>query len=306
MGESDRYGEYRIKKSWRDRLENNAITKLIGAHVVVFIVLVLLLIIASIGKSSVHEKTVSALSLPGTLADFIRQPWTLFTYSFAEYGQNFFRFLSNMVWLFFFAQILKLYTRDAAIIPVFIYGTLLGAMGYIAYAELAYKTLYGGLALFGAHNGVMALAFAATFLAPTYKILPQLRGGISLWIVTLIYLLINAGSVSAVGQPYAVGLLCAGLSGIAFSLCLKNEIDITDWMNDVWQKIKLIFQRPDSNPVKSKVFYKTGNRKPYNKEPIVTQKIIDEILDKINDKGINALTVREKEILRRHAEDGKA
>jgi hypothetical protein len=208
-----------------------------------------------------------------------------------------------MVWLYFYAQILKLYTRDAVIVPIFIYGTILGGLGFLVFSSIPELSYLQNIQLFGAHNGIIALAMAATFIAPTYKILPQIRGGISLWIVTLIYLLLNVGSVAVVGTGYGVGLLLAAIVGASFSLLLKKDTDITDWANNLWYKMGLFFTRQKKTPAKEVVFYKTGKRQPYNKEPIVTPGKIDELLDKISEKGYNALTEKEKEILRKHAED---
>jgi hypothetical protein len=42
---------------------------------------------------------------------------------------------------------------------------------------------------------------------------------------------------------------------------------------------------------------------PYKKIPNITQKRIDEILDKINQQGYRFLTSEEKEILKRAAEE---
>ena len=59
----------------------------------------------------------------------------------------------------------------------------------------------------------------------------------------------------------------------------------------------------ERNSVKEKVFYNTGNRMPYSKTSNVTEQRIDEILDKINQKGYNYLSKEEKDILKRASED---
>ena len=64
---------------------------------------------------------------------------------------------------------------------------------------------------------------------------------------------------------------------------------------------------PDKAPPhyvkKSKVFYDTQGREPYSKIPNLNQARVDEILDKINQKGYNNLTAEERDILRRAAEE---
>ncbi|MEO5942365.1 MAG: DUF6576 domain-containing protein, partial [Ferruginibacter sp.] len=58
-----------------------------------------------------------------------------------------------------------------------------------------------------------------------------------------------------------------------------------------------------STATREKFFYNTGNREPYSKTSNVTQQRVDEILDKINQKGYHFLTDEEKQILRKASED---
>jgi hypothetical protein len=77
-------------------------------------------------------------------------------------------------------------------------------------------------------------------------------------------------------------------------------------MNNFFDWITTIFN-PDrprkKQAARQKYFYKVGKTNPYRKVPHITQKRIDEILDKINQKGYKFLTDEEKEILRRASED---
>ena len=54
---------------------------------------------------------------------------------------------------------------------------------------------------------------------------------------------------------------------------------------------------------KEEFFYNVSNTQPFKKIPNITQKRIDEILDKINQQGYRYLTNEEKEILKRAAEE---
>ena len=53
--------------------------------------------------------------------------------------------------------------------------------------------------------------------------------------------------------------------------------------------------------VKQQHFYR-ASRKPYEKKPHFTQQHLDEILDKINQKGYHFLTDEEKEFLKKASE----
>ena len=50
------------------------------------------------------------------------------------------------------------------------------------------------------------------------------------------------------------------------------------------------------------MFYEAGNRLPFSKVHNVTQKRVDEILDKISQKGYEYLSNEEKEILKKASE----
>jgi DNA-directed RNA polymerase alpha subunit len=54
--------------------------------------------------------------------------------------------------------------------------------------------------------------------------------------------------------------------------------------------------------IKSELFYKSKGE-PFKKTPNLTQKRIDEILDKINHKGYSSLTEEEKEMLKKAGEE---
>jgi hypothetical protein len=53
---------------------------------------------------------------------------------------------------------------------------------------------------------------------------------------------------------------------------------------------------------KEEVFYNTRGQQPFVKRTNVTQQKVDEILDKINQKGYQKLTEEERDILRRASE----
>ena len=54
--------------------------------------------------------------------------------------------------------------------------------------------------------------------------------------------------------------------------------------------------------VKTQLFYK-AKVQPFKKTPLLTQQKIDEILDKIGQKGYGSLTEDEKEVLKRASKE---
>jgi hypothetical protein len=70
-----------------------------------------------------------------------------------------------------------------------------------------------------------------------------------------------------------------------------------DWVENLFNPDK----KSKNKPAKEEFFYKVKDAQPYKKTANVTQKRVDEILDKINQKGFHFLTEEEKDILKRAA-----
>ena len=162
------------------------------------------------------------------------------------------------------------------------------------------------MALAGANACVMCIAVAATVAAPRYRIFPMLNGGIPLWILTVIYAVINFAGTSF-GNPAAYGAEVMGAAmGFVFVNRLGRGQDMGSWMNAVYDWFFDLFN-PDREPgrdsVRRKIFYDTHGKPPYKKKPNLNQQRIDEILDKINQTGFRSLSFEEKEILRRASEE---
>jgi membrane associated rhomboid family serine protease len=310
MGESDRFIDYKIKKQ-RFTLgqPDNALMWLFVFNVVFFLVLLTIKAAVSVNDNSdavFYSQVVNWFHLPGGLSKLSSRPWTIFTFMFSDV--ELFRAISNMLWLWAFGGILQNLTGNRKLIPVYLYGGFAGAIFFIAASYLipSNKAIIDTAGLLGANAAVMAVAVAATMIAPNYRFFRHIRGGIPIWVLTIIYIAIDLAGVSA--QPVAQPIAHAGgaIGGFLFVRLLQNKMDGSIWMNSLYSRFINMFNPNKSkgkNSVKEKVFYKTGNRSPYNKTSNVTEQRVDEILDKINQKGYNYLTKEEKEILKRASED---
>jgi hypothetical protein len=98
----------------------------------------------------------------------------------------------------------------------------------------------------------------------------------------------------------------AGLTGFLFAKALLRGSDWSAWMNNLYDRITHLFQPRQKNVKravqKEEVFYDTRGKQPFIRRVNVTQQRIDEILDKINQKGYQKLTEEERDILRRASE----
>lgn len=310
MGESDRYPEYKQPKK-RLTLGNdgNALVGLFTLNVIFFLLLITIQVVYfffQANEAAFATQIVQYFEMPAQLTKLSERPWTILTYMFSHTGVM--HILSNMLWLWAFGFILQELTGNRKLIPIYIYGGLAGALAFIManYLIPPLHPFIGSASLMGANAATMAVAVATTTLAPQYRFFKNLNGGIPIWVLTLIYVLIDIAGVASLGAAFSLSHLFGGLAGFVFIYLLHKKIDGSNWMNSLYHWLIHLFNpnKPATgNPLKEKVFYNAGVRKPFHKTSNITQQRVDEILDKINQKGYHFLTAEEKEILKRAAEE---
>jgi membrane associated rhomboid family serine protease len=310
MGEADRYQEYRIRKHRLSLVQpGNALMWLIVFNVILYLILLFIKAGITIDEHSdalFYSRVANWFQLPAGLNELGGQPWTIISYMFSDTG--FFRLLSNMLWLWAFGTVFQDLAGNRKLIPVYIYGGLAGALFFILAANLipSGNGLISTMGLLGANPAVMAVAVAATFVSPGYRFFRNINGGIPLWILTVVYAMIDLAAVSKQPAAQPIAHIGGAVAGFLFVVLLKKNMDGSVWMNNLYEWISNLFN-PDKtakkNNVKEKVFYNTGGRNPYSKVSNVTQQRVDEILDKISQKGYDHLSKEEKDILKRASED---
>lgn len=261
----------------------------------------------AVAVQSFRDNILVWFAMPSGFNDLLSKPWTFLTHAFTH--TEFWLLLANMLWLWTFGYILQNLTGNRKIIPLYIYGSLAAATLYLLLVNLvpAFAINSEGQVYYGASAGVLAIATAATTIAPQYRLLPMLNGGIPLWVLTAIYLVIDFATIpaSGAGLGHLVHLIAA-LTGVLFIITLRRGFDASDWMNNLYDWfINLL--NPDKprkgESIKDTLFYKS-TKQPFTKTPNLTQQRIDGILDKINQEGYNALTSEEKELLNRASQEG--
>lgn len=299
--------------------EGNALTMLIAINLVVFAILAFIKVIyyfsyGDNGVSAFNRDIFQWVTLPASPGKFITRPWTLLTHMFVHDTVNIWHILGNMLWLWAFGYILQDLTGNRKVFPIFFYGALAGALAYgLAFnligplkAEMVKAELEGRFSgAYGASAGVMAIAIATTTLAPGYRIFPMLNGGIPLWVITILYLIIDLATIPYNNPGGHIAHIAGAGAGYLFVLSLQKGRDWGGWMNNFFDWVNDLFNpdKPQKNKsVKSQLFYKSSVQ-PYKKTPLVTQQRIDEILDKISQRGYNSLSDDEKEMLKRASQE---
>ncbi|MBK5272668.1 MAG: rhomboid family intramembrane serine protease [Bacteroidia bacterium] len=303
------------KKQYKQRISlgqnGNALVMLIAISLIMFVLFGFLKMVwyfryedKQLALSLFNKNVLNWFTLPADLNQLAHQPWSIITFMFLQVGV--WPVLTNMLWLWCFGFIMQELTGNKKIIPVFIYGSLAGAIAFILAYNLSpsLQALVPFAATMGASAGVMAVAVSTTMVAPGYRIFPMIYGGFSLWILTLIYIVIDL-SVVFNDTGNFMAHLAGAFAGYLFMFFLRKGYDGSEWMNKFFDWVNNLFN-PDKprkgKSVKDMLHYKSS-KPPYKKTPNITQQRIDDILDKINQKGYNFLTDEEKELLRKASQE---
>lgn len=304
MGYRD-YPKYRRNNVWAT---NNPLMMLIIINVLVFILLHFIKSIyafSSLSESLFMQNTYSWFTMPADLLSLAKRPWTMLTAMFTQL--NMILLLSNLFWLWTFGFILQDLAGEKRVFPLYLYGGLAGGISFLLTYNLvpSLHPLRENMVFFGATTPVIAIAVAATTLSPQYRLFPMIGGGIPLWIITLVFFVIDFASITGQSSMF-FSHAASVLLGYLFSRALLRGDDWTYWMNDFYDRVTNLFnpKRNKKRKVvqKEEVFYNTRGQKPYVKRTNVTQQKVDEILDKINQKGYSRLSEEEKDLLNRASE----
>jgi membrane associated rhomboid family serine protease len=281
--------------------DNNALVLLFAINMMVFLMLQFISIVYFLSdtpREFFQKQILDWFTLPAQLDAFLSRPWTFLSYMFTHI--SIWHLISSMLWLWCFGYILQDLAGNKHLIPVYLYGGVVGALVFLVAVQWlpASQSIASVSPLLGAGTSVMAVATATTALSPNYRLFPLINGGIPLWIITALYALIHFATLSSSQMGLGAGSLAAGAIGYMYIHLLQRGTDAGAWMTDLYHRINGWFQ-PGMQSSSSK---RSADRQPYVKIPKSTQQRLDEILDKINQKGMDGLTPEEKEFLRKASE----
>ena len=317
MGESDRYQDYRKLRTRRFTLgqPGNALFSLFAINIAAFFLILLVNVFTLFTQQGQDNSGVSAMqwfALPANLITVTERPWTILTFMFAQGGNPplsaLLAMAGSMLWLWAFGYILQDLSGNRYLFPIYIYGSILAAVFFLVAANTIpfFSQYKNSLLLFSAQYGTTAIAIAVTTLMPGYRIFKNLGNGIPVWVLTGLYLLLNLVYAFAATSAVSFAVLGAAIAGFGFIYLLRKGKDLSIWMHDFYKWCSNLFSpagQQQQNGIKNTIFYNTAGRKPFNKTSNVTQQRIDEILDKINQKGYQFLTDEEKNILKKASEE---
>lgn len=289
--------------------DGNSLITLLAILAIIFCIFKFIYVVyhlSNLNVAAYRPNVFNWFALPADFNKLVTRPWTLITYMFMH--DRVWHLLGNLLWLYAFGYILQDLAGNKKLIPLFIYGGVAGALFFILCYNIFPRlvTEMPLATLEGASAGVMAIAIATTTLSPDYRIFPMINGGIPLWVLTIVFIIIDFASITGGNGGGHLAHLAGAATGYIFVLRLRKGHDWSDWMNNFFSWINNLFnpsKKEWQKTAKTDLYYNTRGTQPYKKVPNITQKRIDDILDKINQKGFRFLTDEEKEILKRASED---
>jgi membrane associated rhomboid family serine protease len=290
--------------------DGNSLTLLIAINLIAFVLLAFIKVIyffshGAEGLGLYRSEVLSWVALPAQLDVLITRPWTIITHMFVH--DSVWHIIANMLWLWAFGYILQDLAGNRKLAPIFLYGAFAGAVAFlIAYNVLPpLKEDIVGAKAIGASAGVMAIAIATTALSPGYRIFPMINGGIPLWVITMIFVIIDLATIPYNNPGGHIAHLAGAGMGLLFVVMMRKGYDGSNWMNNFFDWTTNLFNpnKPKKGKsVKTTLYYKSTVQ-PFKKTTTVTQQKVDEILEKIHQKGYHSLTEDEKEILKRASKE---
>jgi membrane associated rhomboid family serine protease len=300
--------------SYRKRMnlgqDGNALVQLIIINAVIFVIfkfIYVIYLLMSLQTTAFYNNIFNWFVFPASLEKFGSRPWSLITYMFTDF--RVLRFISNMFWLWGFGYILQDLTGNRKLAPIYIFGGVAGAALYMLcyYIFPKMQVQLPTALLIGANPSIMAVAIATTTVAPDYRIFPMINGGIPLWVLTLIFILVSFSSISYGDSGGYFANIGGAAMGFLFIYQIRKGTDWSIWLNQFFDWCNDLFnpnkKKKKKASTRDEFFYNVSGTQPYKKIPNITQKRIDDILDKINQQGYRFLTDEEKDILKRAAEE---
>jgi membrane associated rhomboid family serine protease len=278
-------------------LRNPILGLLIGINLFVFLAINFLRLIFFLWDMPGEANAISAWIGVSSNPDLIlNRPWTVFTYMFLHYG--FFHIIFNLIVLYVGGRLFSEFIGAKQLPVTYVLGGLAGAIFFIAafnifpvFADVKHQAV-----ALGASASVLSIFIAVAVYAPDYRLPLLLLGPVKLKYLAIFFVVIDILSIERGNPGGHIAHLGGASWGLIYGLLVKSRVDpakvINRWMGSLGSMLK--------RRRKLKVKYSSARPltdEEYNFQRAEQQKEIDNILDKISQRGYESLTASEKELL---------
>lgn len=293
------------KKYTRFLSEENPLLQLLVANMMFFGLLHFIQIAYVLGNEPVESFIngfYNYFILPADFEIMLHRPWTVITHMFVQL--SIWDLIGNMLFLWSFGYLLQDLTGSKHLYPLYLYGGIAGILFFLSAVHLIPRFSALSSSFYtGPRAAVIAIAVGVTTLSPKYRVFPMINGGIPLWVITLVFLLIHFAGLSGNAFPFHFSAVGGAVAGFIYVKVVQKGKDPGGWMHSFYYFFKKTFtfrkQYSNLNPIRGRLFYQSGDTMPYKKITERTEKKIDALLDKIHLSGYDSLTDEEKEFLKR-------
>lgn len=288
------------------RHSDNSLYKLIAINLLVFFGLMVIRVLLTIsGYGDLYRAALSQLMMPAYLPKLATQPWSIFSYMFLHEG--FFHIIFNMLFLYWFGQLIHQYLGSRKLANLYILGGIFGGLFYVVIYNLApyFSQSVESSMMLGASAGVFAIVVGAATLTPNTTFMLLIIGPVKIVYIAAFYVILSFANSIGANAGGEIAHLGGALLGFLYITQLRKG---NDWGVPV-QKVGIFFENLISRRSRVKVTYRkakttsSGNFGGFStksnpsaiaKTSEATQEEIDMILDKIAEKGYDALSKEEK------------
>ncbi|MBC9930490.1 rhomboid family intramembrane serine protease [Chitinophaga qingshengii] len=267
--------------------QGNTVNQLLFWNIVVFLGINILYLINTFSPGSpAFAWTLNQLSLHSAPGTFIIKPWGLITYMFTHV--EIFHVFFNLLNLYWFGNLFRGFLGNKRVLPLYLMGGITGGLLYL----LCYNLFLPGLAstMIGASASVMCILVACATLMPNYEIGLLFLGNVRLKWLALGLIVLGVISIPHGNLGGIIAHMGGALFGFFYIRALQSGTDLCKpliWLFDA-------DTRREAKQLQTRAKPKKSPLKVVKKPEDNHQLRLDQLLDKINEKGYNSLSAEEK------------
>ena len=223
---------------------DNSLVMLFAINALLFVILKFIYVVfqmSDFNLDAFYTNIFNWFILPADIHKLGTRPWTIITSMFVH--EDYLAVIPAMFWLGVFGYVLQDLTGNKRLIPIYIYGGMAGALLYVITYNLV-PALQPNLplaTLFGSNAAIMSVAIATTAVKPDYRFFPMINGGIPLWIVTFVFVIIDIISIRLGDPAKYMAHLAGGATGFVFIYQLRKGRDLSIGMNNLFEWFNDLF-----------------------------------------------------------------
>lgn len=296
-----------IDKIRHDAFKGNYLTRLLYLNISVFLLYGLLNVFVTLftgDRNAVQLYAIDLLALPSDPVKLLTRPWTILTYMFTHLRLR--HILFNMLILYFSGKMFMEYLGQKRMLALYIYGGIGGGLLYVVISNFSPLIIQDNMV--GASAGTTAVLIAGAIYLPNIPI--RLWGIFELkyWMLAVGIVFFDILSLTGNNAGGHIAHLGGAMVAYFFIRSMRNG---HEWNVYLFQVIDAFRNTLYRNSRKRRGF-KFGERNYTKYEEVKTKKgnttnpdtsKMDEILDKIKEKGYDSLSKEEKAYLFKISKD---